>query len=70
MVGNDGLGERMVAPQDHMTAVLTFEVKPCPLERPNALRSRYPGQCTHTATTSAPNASSGTGSPSSSKATT
>ena len=66
---SDGLlGEGIVAPQDDVGAVLAFLVEADFGERLDAVAARKPGQFTHTATTSVPKCSSGTGRPSSFKA--
>lgn len=66
--GDYELGEEVIAPQDDMGAVLAFLVEADFGECLDAIAARKSGQFTHTATTSVPKCSSGTGRPSSFKA--
>ena len=66
--GDYELGEGVIAPQDDVGSVLAFLVEADFGECLYAVSARKPGQFTHTATTSVPKCSSGTGRPSSFKA--
>jgi len=66
--GDYELGEGVIAPQDDMGTVLAFLVEADFGECLDAIAARKSGQFTHTATTSVPKCSSGTGRPSSFKA--
>jgi hypothetical protein len=61
VIRDDNLGERIIAPENHVTALLPAEGETHLGERPDALTPRDAREFAHTATTNVSKRSSGTG---------